>query len=150
MQEIGDRYKVSRERVRQILARNGLDGCGGTRIDPFRVLRMVKDYDSANEIARALGFKQAVSVLRVLHALCPMALAELEAYRHEATRERLLARLRKLAARLGYTPGKDDLDDHGPSCNSLQYVFGSLQEAQRLAGLVPTKVGGRSAKLVAA
>jgi HNH endonuclease len=125
---------LTRERVRQILKRNGLGGDGRlTRVDPLRVLAMVSECSSAKEIVRRTGYSE-VAVRRVLQVLSPTAIPEMMAYRHEALRERMLGQIRALADRLGRRPLKEDLDQFGPYQGRLQLVFGSMSKAMTLAG----------------
>jgi hypothetical protein len=141
MQEIADRYEVSRERIRQILRRNGLGGHGQrTKIDPLKVLGLVAECRTVREIALRLGADHAAAT-RVLHCLAPTAVDEMAAYRHEALRNRLLAELRETASRLGRVPKKPDLDKHGPDQAHLQRVFGSMTRARELAGLKNYRAG---------
>ena len=146
MQEIGSRYDVSRERVRQILARNGLGGQWHyTRVDPFMVLRMVAECSSAREIATRLGLNCGV-VLRVLRELAPRVMDEMAAYRWHTRRDRELARLRALVARLGRTPTAKELQGRR---STLRAYFGGTRAALLLAGATLRKTG-RPRKAVAA
>ena len=134
MQEIADRYGLSRERIRQILKRNGIGGGWHTRVDPLRVLSLAVECDSVKEISRRTGYWPH-SISRAINALAPTLIDEIAAYRHEATRNRLIAELQDLAARLGRTPTKLDIDAAIGGANKFQVCFGSLSKAQRVAGL---------------
>ncbi len=138
MQAIANRYRSSytgrsltRERVRQILKRNGLGGDGQYgRIDPLKVLAAVRDCDTLPAIAKMVG-SNVTAVTRVLHALAPTAVDEMMAYRHEGVRARLVARLQSLAASLGRTPTAVDVGGN----SQFALCFGSFTKAQAAAGL---------------
>lgn len=57
----------------------------------------------------------------------------------------LLAHLAQLAKTIGHTPSTLDLAAHAPPAHTAYYrAFGSLTEAQRLAGLIPNERGQRA------
>ena len=136
---IGERYGVSRERIRQIVKRNGLGGLG-RGIDPLRVLAALPGAGSTVELANQTGF-DVQAVARLLRALVPTASAEMQAYRREERRNRALAGLGVLAERLGRTPTTAELNFYGPRVGVLQRLFGSLSRAQIMAGLRPNRTG---------
>jgi hypothetical protein len=62
-------------------------------------------------------------------------------------RERLVAALRMLAAKLGHTPALKEINRSGYAHNTFVKYFGSISGAQIAAGLTPNKVGHRAMAL---
>jgi hypothetical protein len=137
LEEIGARFGICRERVRQICKRNGLSRPGSRSADPLKVLALLQRCNSAVEISNHLACPIR-AVCNVLNALAPGALEEMAAYRQEATRQRVLERMRVLAARLGHPPSKLEFDRFGPATGNIQYHFGSLSHGKALAGIPAT------------
>jgi HNH endonuclease len=144
LEEIASRFPsshggtLSRERIRQIVARNGLVRPGSRSVDPLKVMGLVVECDSPAEIAVRLGAHEE-AVAKVLRVLAPEAIVEMAAYRHQTQREWLLQRIRDLAARLGRRPMKADLDLYGPYQSQLVRTFGSMSRGLILAGFPPLR-----------
>lgn len=118
---------VSRERVRQIVRSQGV-----TRLES-RVLMQVKRRRYC--VRCGVPFLPRARTSR----FCGVACAA-ENSRHDDAD--MIRYMQDLAARLGRTPTKVDLDEAGPpSVLSYQKHFGSLRAAQAAAGLVPNGRG---------
>lgn len=148
MQELGDMYGISRERVRQILSKLNVvsrPGAPSVLTDPIRVLNVCRESTSVTSAVRALGCMRA-NLLRTLTQLG--ALDEMREHwkqnRRHYTDGYLIAHLRVLALRLGRTPSIVFMNaaKGGPSFTTYVYRFGSWSRAVQLAGLEQNP-GGR-------
>jgi hypothetical protein len=147
LQEIGDAYKLTRERVRQLLTSR--PHARPSRIDPVRIIKAARAARSLTETRAVTGYT-AASIKRCLvelqHWAAISRLWKYRAKRHREalTNEELLSHLRKLATEIGRTPGIKDLNERPEYPWHMLYVkrFGSIRRAQELAGLRPNKVGG--------
>lgn len=145
--ELGELFHITRERVRQILAKSGertLYGINGTRIDILAICRAVERCGSLVEVVRQTGHS---------HGAVRKALTEIGRWEavQQAWDERvlthrkhyLLTHLKSLAEMIGYTPSTHDINHHGPPYHAEYFhTFGRLRHAQELAGLRPNTVGG--------
>lgn len=75
-------------------------------------------------------------------------LAQLKKHRYEAERFRVLSGVRRLAAKLGRTPTKQEcLVQNIALPQTVQNIFGSYRAMQQAAGLVPNPRGGNTGHL---
>lgn len=158
LDEIAAQFNVSRERIRQILKRMGIHGRPRCRheADPIKVCGVVGQAESIEDCARAAGttVNRARHVLEVLgkwdenEARWRSTRQAAKALMGEQKKARLIARLRAIAKRLNRTPSQFDIQRAGMCPTALFYWFGSIREAQRLAGLEPNGVGYQGHKRV--
>ena len=142
LQEIGDKYGVTRERVRQVLEREGV-----VETPQGLAARCVFCAYSSDKTILEIAEDSGFPVATVSHVLGREGLP----YRHRTggpgrlyTDEELLNSLRELGKKLGHTPTCQDVISARPPSHTLYYKrFGSLRNAQRLAGFEPNRVGGR-------
>lgn len=140
LQDIGDDYGLTRERVRQIVRRAG--------VSP-KVTAAVKHENAVERVlfvCEVCGKKNLLkpAVARTRRVCSHECSGKL---RRAYTHEDLLDHLRDLALELGCTPGVNDVIAHdGPSHTMYYRYFGSLRAAQAEAGLKPNKVGGREGR----
>ncbi len=142
LQEIGDKYGVTREYVRQVLEREGVVERPQTRIRRCVICAYSPD-KTVREIADEVG-EDCSTVHQALrsHGL---------PYQHRTggpgrlyTDEELLNSLRELGKKLDRTPTSKDVISASPPSHTLYYKhFGSLRNAQRLAGFKPNRRGHR-------
>lgn len=142
LQEVGDAWGVSRERVRQLT--------GGAvpreAVDPVRLLRAARKARGITEAATEArctidNAKRCLSELGAWPAL-----TRLWSWRQRAnvwTRDKLVARMRELGAELGRAPTAAELNRAGPTISVWQRVFGSLSAANEAAGFEPRPQGQR-------
>lgn len=156
VEEIGHEFGVSHQRVSEILKKAGVSFRSRYRgqADPIAVCRAAETSSSLEECA----LKAKTTPSRAKPVL--VALGKWPAYdkkwnaaknaekenRKDRAKLRLLHQLAALARELGRTPGMKDLRDAGIWGHKYFYHFGSLREAQRLAGLEPNQVGWNSRK----
>lgn len=135
MEAIGDDYGISRERVRVILARAGVESRG--RKD-YRGPRVAWTCEQCGREREAVPSQ----VRRFCSRACAGAAKR-------ADDDDLLVALQGLALRLGRTPSEEDMnaDPSTPCHTTYVYRFGSLREAQERAGLTPNRVGHDNAPL---
>lgn len=153
LEEIGAVFGITRERVRQVLKRNGYSGPAASAVDPIGAMRLLRLRHtlSVEDAARALGVHSS-QVYRLLHA---MGRAEsvarlLRWRRHSLARPALVAQLQAFAATHGRSPymrefglvrGSQRYSDL-PDAGTLQRYFGSLPAAFEAAGLARRTPGG--------
>jgi hypothetical protein len=150
MDETGAQFGISRERVRQLLVRQGVTERRGHRadIDPLAIMRELRkpETTSYTAIAATLGLYSS-QVTHTLHALGVGAAAK-RLFRWRRDRA-ILARFVALAHRLGHTPTAMDLMAHAGDVATQMYFqkrFGGLMNAARRAGLTPNQTGHRITK----
>ena len=141
LQEIAVKFGVTRERVRQVLA-----GEGFTDIPQGKVTRCVLCAYSADktvcEIAIDAGVSKSAAYAIVHNKGLPFIHKTHLGVDRVYANDELLEHLRELSRQLGRTPGMKDLCvAKGPSHTLYYKYFGSLVEAQRLAGLKPNGRG---------
>ena len=145
MQAVGDLFGLTRERVRQILKRQGVSAVTRghvQKVDPIRVIGAIRSpgiedfVDAGKLIGVTGGGVRRIAISLGVHR------AALRLFRLRK-RARYARQLRALADRLNRTPGKIECDLYGPSQSTLQRYFGGMRAAQRAAGLVPNGVGRR-------
>ncbi len=138
LQTVGRAHGVCGERVRQLFKRHGYAPRNGVTRE--QVLTAIATPGTKREIAKRLGLgaQGLRAALRRLKLSAPVFTRPPPKYSDED----MLDYMRALAEKLGWTPGKIDLDRHSPpGTGSYQLRFGSLTAAQRLAGLAPNKRG---------
>ena len=137
LQEVGDAFKISRERVRQIVAQDApsfrrVEGTSrpGT-VDPLKLIALADQGLSVDEIARRLGIARSVAY-RCYYAL---------GYSHGVhwTAETALAELRTVAEQLGRSPKQLEL--RTALRQALKNHCGGLTAAKREIGLASTDRG---------
>lgn len=149
LQEIGDILGVSRERVRQLVKRNGIEPGArervnnSRRLDPLDVARFARSpkATSLSEVAHEFG-TTITKVSELLHAL-GMYDAVRRLYRlraREATRQRIVRDLQAFAKRHGRLPSSreltNDLTPDLPAFQTITRAYGSLRNAFAVAGLL--------------
>ena len=140
LQVIADRYGVSRERVRQVLAREGM----GDR-PQGRAARCVLCAYSSDKTILEIAEEAGVAISTARAALKRNGLT----YQHRMrgpgrryTDKELLDLLRQLGEKLGRTPTARDMIAVCPPSQMVYHKqFGSLSNAQRLAGFEPNRPG---------
>lgn len=140
LQEIGDAIGVSRERVRQIMARAGEETRRNSisYVDPLKVLQAVEGSKSLKEIAKkaGCGLHGAGKVLRSMGVPIP------KISRRKYSDKQLTDHMKKVARMLGRTPNMHDLNTCGITHTTYVNRYGSVRRAQEAAGLRPNAVGG--------
>lgn len=136
LEEVGKQFGVTRERVRQIVARLGLRSRTWSRHDPVAITRATEQARFLEEAAE-LANTTPHGVRRVLKALGKWdeARDRWGVERHNYTEDELLDFLRAEATALGKTPGQVYLRNCRPSATTYASHFGTLTEALRRAGL---------------
>jgi hypothetical protein len=142
MTAISEGMSHSRERVRQIVRKAGVspeESRKATREAQRRARK--RQYASMRKPRTTIHCSRCAAAFEVIEGrergFCSSAC------RTEQKKVDLLAHLRALAADLGYTPAQRDINAvSGPWHTQYHEYFGSLREAQRLAGLEPNDVGG--------
>lgn len=139
LEQIGKRFGLSRERVRQLVARHGVRSQNWNKADPLAICRAA---DEAHFLAEAAEIANASeeTVRRVLVALGKWEEAKKrwgmrQGNKRDWTNEELLECLRAEATLLGETPGQIYLSNRSPSSTTYAKYFGTLTEALRQAGL---------------
>ncbi len=155
LQNVGDAFGISRERVRQIVeldAPDSRNGRHGRWIDPIQIVRAARaqGVTSIARVARTVITSDRAQVLLALKelGLWP-AIERLWRMRRRAgmqlRHEEMLRQLAAFAEELGHTPGMREIvrAPRSKLRDNMAYVkaFGSIREAQRLAGLVPRASG---------
>lgn len=143
LEDIGVAFGVSRERVRQIMERNGLSELRWyASADPLRVLAAVRNPASmdSTDVARAVGASNQ-ETNKVLGAL-GINVAAQRLFRWRRARA-FVVKFQALAVRLGRTPTVIDISAAGMHQSGIQLRFGGMQALARRAGLAPTPTGRR-------
>jgi hypothetical protein len=155
---IGRDFGISHQRVRQIAEQAGLPPRKpAPKVTPALILEAASANPEIQNLAgMAKHFGVTVGTIRRVMQANPDGFTRLRvglAQRrsnealadNEGKKQEMLDALRKLAIRLGHTPGIAALnapDSGTPAHTTYVYHFGSLREAQRLAGLEPNAAGG--------
>lgn len=136
LSDIGGRYGVSRERVRQVVRRND--------VPPEVTREVTRENMTVEEVewrcehcGKMSRDKPSIAKRRTYCSKECWGAAKIV-----WTEERLLDHLRELSEIHGHTPGENDINEVAPPYH-MDYFrrFGSLREAQRLAGLEPNDPG---------
>lgn len=154
MQEIANiSGGISRERVRQLLHRNGVSGAwNGDKTDALKVLRVCRrgDVRNWNQVASPFGggtnghkLRELISPLGMVPAidrLFAWRQRKARALARTAIRDELLQEYRSLAARLGHVPGSHELVPKNGTRFWTQYMrhFNGMRELRVAAGLDAT------------
>jgi 5-methylcytosine-specific restriction endonuclease McrA len=147
---IARKLEITRERVRQRLARNGLAGRSYGWAPPKEALeRALSTAESLEHAAAILGlerhrFEKAVDVRGADAALADARRRWKESLRDDRRDERrwmTAATILRLALSIRHTPTGEELAEHGISHVELGRLWGSVPEAMRAAGLVPNQAG---------
>lgn len=138
MQVIGDRLGITRERVRQLLRREGVT------VEQTRAIALRRSLVPKNceRCGKAFVVRRAKKNQKHCSRTCAYA-AKGERTAYPGGREGIIAKLRELAERIGRTPASNDLNswDDMPSHSTVVRFFGSMSAAQEAAGFVPNKRG---------
>lgn len=135
--EIGKKYEISRERVRQILYRLGFSDRPYTE-GQNKALCVYAPHKTTREIALEADVPRHVVYTLVKTRGLETRPDSRSSRRCKYSDEDLLDHLRTLAKQLQKTPGTIDLwKVDGPRQTTYHQRFGSLREAQKRAGLVP-------------
>lgn len=142
---------ISRQRVQQILGRQGVSGYNGERVDPIHVVAVCRRPDVWNwdEVARQLGGSSKQTYRQVVRSLgMEQAIRRLFAWRYrksreafrEARRAELAEQYRGLAQQLCRIPSQKELH---PSNGTAMYVtfyrfFDGMSDLRQFAGLDAT------------
>lgn len=132
---------ISPERVRQLVRR------AGVTVYTSAVIRY--DFTHTTLICPTCGGSFELSRhLAALRMYCAPSCSPGAPRKY--TNDQLLASLRDLAAKLGRTPSQDHMNADPATPSHMAYVkrFGSICEAQRLAGLTPN-ARGEHARVIA-
>ncbi len=136
LRAIGQTFGLSGERVRQLIR---LAGVTPGMSDVLRSQRTLLKIRTIN-----CGCCDTVFSFMPKNGMRRQFCSRNCAFKAKRTRtdSEMLDHMKRLSVLLGCTPGKRDLDFHGPPCcMSYQKWFGSLRSAQIAAGLTPNKVG---------
>lgn len=134
LEAIGTLFGVTRERVRQIVRRAGI-GSDVTATN-FAFRSEANLMDTACETCGKVMRRQPSEVTRFCSRRCWGRARAMSA-------EHLLRELRRLALVLDRTPGTLDLVAPHPNHTLYYQRFGSLAQAQEIAGLTPNTRGAR-------
>lgn len=140
LQEIGEYYGITGERVRQLLARRGVPIPRRYGPDVVAIMRHVRapGMVSLRQVARVLGITN-YAVSRAVNALGKgRAVQRLYRWRrHSARRQHWIAWYRALAERLGRLPAHADAVQSGLHPPTLYCYFpGGIKELRREAGFL--------------
>jgi 5-methylcytosine-specific restriction endonuclease McrA len=147
---IARRMGLTRERVRQRLARNGLAGRSYGWAPPVSALQdALSKAESVEHAAGILGLEKHRFLKAVELRGCDDALtAARERWRESSRDDRrderrwiTAATILRLALKLRHTPTSEELAEYEISHVELSRLWGSVPEAMRAAGLVPNQVG---------
>ena len=148
--EIARRLGLTRERVRQRLARNGLAGRSYGWAPPRSTLEdALAKAESVEHAAGILGlerhrFEKAVELRGLDAALADARQRWRESSRDDRRDERrwvAAATILRLALKIRHTPTSEELAAYEISHVEMSRLWGSVPEAMRAAGLVPNQVG---------
>lgn len=148
LQEVGDAFEISGERVRQVLRQTGVPPRKIEPADPVRLMAECRRANGLTEATRAAGCdynaaKECLEALGVLPALERLWRWRQGKTRKLWTRTALIRRMQEVAEIVGHAPTKVELDKHKPNSQTYQYHFGSLAAAQEAAGFTPRALGER-------
>ncbi len=147
---IARKLEITRERVRQRLARNGLAGKSYGWAPPKDALeRALVAAESVEHAAAILGlerhrFEKAVDVRGAQDALADARRRWKDFSRDDRRDERrwmTAATILRLALFVRHTPTGEELAEHGISHVELSRLWGSVPEAMRASGLIPNQAG---------
>ena len=147
---IARKLEITRERVRQRLARNGLAGKSYGWAPPKEALEhSLAEAESVEHAAAMLGlerhrFEKAVGVRGVDEALANARRRWEESSRDDRRDERrwmTAATILRLALEVRHTPTGEELAEHGISHVELGRLWGSVPDAMRASGLMPNQAG---------
>jgi hypothetical protein len=137
LQEIGDHHSVTRERVRQLVARAGVNTPDmKLRRSEYRKRqrRVTKKCDACGNDYLGMGPDRKCEDCIDNNVRIP--------HPRRYTDEALLDEIRRLSAECGYTAGVKDMIERGRYSHTLYYrSFGSFKNAQKLAGFEPMGLG---------
>lgn len=138
MEKVAVRFRISRERVRQILGRAGVESW--TTESYCHAKRILWTCSVCGKQERVAPYYARVR--KVCGKSCAGKL------RIRWFKPELIACLQALADELGHTPSMNDINAVSPP-NHMSYVqnFGSIRAAQEAAGLVPNRRGHRAEPL---
>lgn len=152
--DLARKYQVSRQRVHQLLQRTGEAFKQATD----KHLRFKRNYEAFVALVKKYGYIPSIQELRP-YSTCvclhyyefrKLALAEGYVYKklkrakpdNSAKKDALILHLKQLAEQLGRTPTKLEIDAANKFTSNQYYSnFGSLRQAQQLAGLKPNPIG---------
>lgn len=148
MTDIGNRFGLSRERIRQRLLRNDISGrnpnCPYEAEELLRVVRSAGNW--ADAVAQLHTSKQGLRQWLETTGSVKAAERELanarEAKReksYEAARQRIVKKLKELAVKCGETPPQHVLESHGIYTGTFIRYFDSTSAAMKAAGLKPRR-----------
>lgn len=147
---IARRMGLTRERVRQRLARNGLAGRSYGWAPPKAALEdALRKAESIEHAAAILGlerhrFEKAVELRELEDALADARQRWRESSRDDRRDERrwiTAATILRLALTIRHTPTSEELAEYEISHVEMSRLWGSVPDAMRAAGLVPNQVG---------
>ena len=156
--EIARHTGLSRERIRQRLARHGIDGKNANAVPKAEVfLRSAGHEATVEDLSRALGISTAAAVKAMkaygIRADIDSLLAvnkKIEADAHRAHRQSLLVtQLRTLALQVGRTPTSHDMELIDIFPMTIHSAFGSVAAGMEAAGLAPNVAGNKPRPLPA-
>lgn len=141
LEEIGRAFGVTRERVRQLLERNGYSGSAPSRqVDPLKLLAAIRSADvcSVREAAQRCGSNVSSGMMVIRRLGLAKAVQRLFQWRRDW---RYISAYRDLAAQLGHTPGVAECHEAGLWQSHIQRRFGGMQKLAVRAGLQPNHEG---------
>src|ERR1035437_681487 len=152
--EIGERFNISRERVRQILVNIMGDEYEilkeeklKQKLKPFldKFIEYAKELDRiprlSEYITKKIGSNHKYQELKIAASAIGFKYIRKERKRIISNNE-LIIEIKSLAVKLGRTPSKSDLYAYKPKLRSVYHIrFGSLNNAIKLANLEPNKRG---------
>lgn len=144
MDDIGVEYNISRQRVQQILRRNGVRGHDYTlALTGAEILAALEANPKLRTHADLSDYLE-VSPWTVMKAIrhAPVQLKRRIRAQYDLNRrQHYIDRIREIGERVGHTPTAQELNNHGVHSTRIQYVFGSLRQAQIEAGFRPNPIG---------
>lgn len=135
MEEVGSKWGLSRERVRQIL-----NAMGHTERNTRKGPRVEFTCSGCGKVLwlRPSDIKKSRDRER---KFCDGACRS--RHQHTYSQQDLIRHMQKLAKELGRTPTQQDIQEHGPPSHTTFHArFGSMIAAQEAAGLEPNTHGG--------
>jgi hypothetical protein len=151
LEEIGDEFGISRERVRQLLERMNVDE-QDSRMDPIALIRRVREdeaLDSWRKWAMACGcgvpalinMVVALSMKDEVAALLNTRRANRASRRSAEQKQRLVTEVQALAGELGRSPRVREYRERYGHHAGFQRFFGNWNTLLLWAGLDPVPVG---------